>query len=287
MTRTSLPTILIACLAGAAAGALMVVLVPSDSLESPVAAASEDARVAKLEKDNQQLQRAIDELRSSQALLASRTDRSSVASPVESAAAVVGVEPTDVAPVVVAPTEMTLESALAQLSDPELSYNERTEIWERAHKAGILDPLMEAMADRAAREPNNPDLRVDLGNAYLQKLMRSNLVEQGKWAMKADSSFDTALTLDPQHWEARFTKAVSYTHWPAITGKPGLAIGEFQTLIAQQNAGPKKPHHAMAYLYLGNMHESAGDLAKAKEVWAQGASMFPDNAALQAQMASK
>src|SRR6266850_2211977 len=33
--------------------------------------------------------------------------------------------------------------------------------------------------------------------------------------MKADQSFDQALTLDPSNWEARFCKASSLSFWPA------------------------------------------------------------------------
>ncbi len=290
MTRTSLATILIASVAGAAAGMLTSSLWPKGSIDSPVVAASDDGRVAKLEQQNADLQRAIADLRDGQALLASSADRTAVrAEPVatngaslQTAAPATGAGATTA----VEEAKLTLESALAQLMDPDANYADRIKVWEQVVKAGLLDQVVNAMEQRAEREPNNPALRVDLGNAYLQQLFAGNLMKRGYWGTKADEAFDAALKLDPQHWEARFTKAVSLSNWPAFTGKQSLAITEFETLIGQQNAGPKKPDHAKTYLYLGNMYQASGSMAKAVEAWQKGADLFPEDVALKQQIAS-
>ncbi len=289
MTRTSLATILIASVAGAAAGMLSASLWPKGSLESPVVAASDDGRVAKLEQQNADLQRAIAELRDGQALLKGSAERTAVrAEPAATQGAgeqAATIEPQSATANAGAETKLTLESALAQLVDPDAGYADKIKVWEQVAKAGLLDQVVKAMEDRAEREPNNPNLRVDLGNAYLQELFAGNLMKRGYWGTKADEAFDAALKLDPQHWEARFTKAVSLSNWPAFTGKQGLAISEFETLISQQNAGPKKPEHSKTYLYLGNMYQASGSMAKAVEAWQKGADLFPEDAALKQQLA--
>ena len=290
MTRTNLAVILIASVAGATAGALTTMLFTPASVSPSVAAAgSGDARLAELAKGQAELQRALAELRSSQELLASRPERTGAGEPAlsgktaDTSLAVATPAPAGSA---AAEKTMTVAEALASLIDPNATYADRRDLWEKINKAGLLDAVVNATKERADREPNNPDLRVELGNAYLQEVFAATTLTKGKWAMLADSAFDAALELNPEHWEARFTKAVSLSNWPAFLGKQNLAITEFETLIKQQNAGPKKDEHAQTYLYLGNMYQASGSAAKALEAWQKGAELFPDNQALAAQLAN-
>ena len=50
--------------------------------------------------------------------------------------------------------------------------------------------------------------------------------------------------------------------------------------MEQQKSAPSHPGHAQTYLYLGNLHEQRGNLAKARQVWQQGLRLFPNNKAL-------
>jgi tetratricopeptide (TPR) repeat protein len=175
----------------------------------------------------------------------------------------------------------------AQLDDPNLGEMERQLLWEKARKSGMTDALVKAMEQRVEREPNNPDLRLDMGKAYLQKVFEAGGGPMaGVWATKADKAFDSALELDPQHWESRFQKAVSLSFWPPALGKQGQAIGEFETLVAQQNAGPKQAQHAQTYLFLGNLYQQSGSIQKAIDAWQKGSNLFPENEALKKQIQS-
>jgi tetratricopeptide (TPR) repeat protein len=158
------------------------------------------------------------------------------------------------------------------------NYWENTALWKKAFAAGRMDDVIKQFEALAKQSPNDAGVQMDLANAYLAYLQ----MDQSKWqlSMKADGVFDKVLAQDENHWEARFTKAMSYTFWPDFLGKKKDAIGHFETLMQQQDALPVQSSHAQTYLYLGNLLE-ARDPAKAREVWQRGARRHPDNAELQ------
>jgi len=289
MTRANIVSILIASAAGAAAGALTTALMtPSTTLQTVSAAPAGDARLDEIAKAQGELQRAIAELRSSQELLAARPQRVVPGSDTSGARSKDDVHAAAVAaPAAPVESELSVEAALATLCDPNATYADRSAMWEKINKAGLLDAVVKSMEERVDREPNNAQLRVDLGKAYVQEIVVASEMGKGKWAIKADQAFDDALELDPTHWEARFTKAVALSHWPAIWGKKTQAISELETLVAQQNAGPKQEEHEQTYLFLGNLYAESGASAKAVEAWQKGLALFPDSVQLKQQLASQ
>lgn len=158
------------------------------------------------------------------------------------------------------------------------NYWENPEAWKKAFAAGRMDEVIAKFEALAKASPNDTKVQMDLANAYLAHLQ----MDQSKWqlSMKADKVFDKVLALDDKHWEARFTKAMSYTFYPDFLGKKKDAIEHFETLVQQQESMPVDASQAQTYLYLGNLLE-ARDPQKAKEIWQKGARRHPDNADLQ------
>jgi tetratricopeptide (TPR) repeat protein len=154
------------------------------------------------------------------------------------------------------------------------SYWQDSALWKRLFAAGKMDEAIKRFEELAKANPTDPKAQMNLANAYLSYLQ----MDQSKWqlSMKADQAFDRVLDLDDHHWQARFSKAVSYTFWPDFLGKKKDAIANFETLVAQQETMPPQPQEAQTYLFLGNLLE-ARDPAKAKEVWEKGARRHPDS----------
>ena len=174
---------------------------------------------------------------------------------------------------------------VALLRDPGLTGDEREALWQRLSDAGRMDDVIEEMERLAEMDANNPDTQVELASAYLHKLFDIGPGPlAGQFAMKADGAFDRALELEPDHWEARFTKAVALSNWPAFLGKSGEAIRQFEILIESQAKGPAKPHHSQSYLFLGNMYQETGESAKAIQAWHDGLARFPEAAQLRRQL---
>lgn len=177
-------------------------------------------------------------------------------------------------------------AAGAEGFDPERAYGElkgssywdQPDAWKRAFASGRMDELVAQFEAAAKANPNDPKTQMQLVSAYLAY----NQMDPSKWnlSMKADGVLDKVLDLDPAHWQARFTKAVSYTFWPEFLGKKGEAITHFEKLVQQQASMPVEASQAQTYLYLGNLLE-ARDPARARAVWAQGAARHPENQELQ------
>ena len=173
---------------------------------------------------------------------------------------------------------LDVDEAFEKLLDPDMKDAERQELWKKLREAGLLEEVIARMEAFAAARPHDAGAQVMLGEAYLQKIFEvGNGPEAGVWATKADKSFDAALAIDPQHWDARFAKAISLSFWPPMFGKQAEAIQNFETLVAQQENQPSKPEFAQTYLWLGNLYLQQGKSDQAKDAYAKGLAKFPDD----------
>jgi tetratricopeptide (TPR) repeat protein len=156
-----------------------------------------------------------------------------------------------------------------------VGYDANPALWKRLHASGKGREALARFEAAVKADPKNVTAQMEYANALLAYMRE----DQGDYnlAIRADRAFDDVLALDDKHWEARFTKAVSYSFWPPITGKPKQAIGHLETLVAQQDTMPPQAHEANTYVILGNLLESSGDSAKAKKIWRKGARRHPEN----------
>jgi tetratricopeptide (TPR) repeat protein len=186
------------------------------------------------------------------------------------------------APETVVAAEFDAEASLAALRHPLLEAHDRDRIWQAAHEAGRTQELILALEQAARLDPKNVALQYELGYGYLMPITLGEVsgMEAGTWSVKADKAFDAVLALDENHWDARFSKAVSYSFWPPLFGKQQAAIDHFEILVAKQSAMPQRPEFAETYLFLGNMYQQTGNGEKAKEAWNQGLAAFPNHAEL-------
>jgi tetratricopeptide (TPR) repeat protein len=161
-------------------------------------------------------------------------------------------------------------------------------VWKEIAAAGELDEVVAMFEANAKAKPNDAEAQVELGHAYLQKLFHSGAggPESGVWAMKADSAFDSALKIDDQNWSARFSKAMSLSHWPPVFGKQTEAIKHFEILVQQQENMKQKPEFAQTHFLLGNMYQQLGDKDRARAAWQAGLAHIPDDEDLAQQIAN-
>lgn len=280
--------LVIVCIALALFAGLFVFWGTAKSPEGP-AQASAPSEFTQLREQLQALEKRVDALQSSTHLESSggsRLSQSDVDAAVERALAARGA-PAGPADAQSSPRgagqapRLDAQSAFAQLSDPALNWDERRKKWSELSKAGVLDEVLALYEKQATENPNDPKAQTALGNAYLNKLFNSPQgPEAGVWGTKADKSFDRALALDDHNWEARFTKAVSLSNWPAFLGRQPEAIEHFEILVGQQEQGAPRPEYAQTYMILGNMYFNSGEKAKAVSIWQQGLGFFPQNAEL-------
>jgi cytochrome c-type biogenesis protein CcmH/NrfG len=182
---------------------------------------------------------------------------------------------------------LTVESAFAALTAPGTSWDAREALWKKVRAAGLLDEVIKEFEKRAKANPRDPQVQTELGEAYLKKTEElGSSMESGVYATKADRAFDKALELDPEHWEARFVKAMSLSFWPPVFGKQTEAIKHFETLVAQQERQAPRSDFGDTYLMLGNMYQQMGQHDRARSTWERGLKLYPDNGDLQKQIAN-
>jgi tetratricopeptide (TPR) repeat protein len=169
-------------------------------------------------------------------------------------------------------------AAALELLDGDLSDTEVQKLWRQFAEQGLTGDIVAAFEARAEARPNDPDLQVELGSIYLNKIFEvGNSPEAGLWATKADGAFDRALEIDDRHWEARFSKAVSLSFWPPVFGKQGEAIKHFEILAGQQAGTAGDPSHVQTYQQIGENEKALG-------AWRQGLELFPDDEGLLGQI---
>ena len=160
------------------------------------------------------------------------------------------------------------------------------ELWKRIVEEGRDAEVLAHLKAIADANPNDPEAQLSLGQGYLGRTQEAGASPlAGKYATLADAAFDAALEADPEHWEARFTKATALSFWPPVFGKQAEAIKEFETLISQQSGQAPDKSHASTHLLLGNMYHQTGQTDKALATWGAGLELFPDNADLASQLA--
>ena len=173
---------------------------------------------------------------------------------------------------------LVLDQALGTLVSAQTSFEQKQAAWKWLKEAGKFDQAITELEQRTANDPRTAENVVALGVAYLKKAgLIENAREKAILAMKADQTLEAALSLDPSNWEARYTKAVGMSYWPAELKKGQEVIEQFEMLIQQQETQPAQPQFARSYLWLGDQYQKAGRADYAAQVWQRGAVFFPDN----------
>jgi tetratricopeptide (TPR) repeat protein len=183
---------------------------------------------------------------------------------------------------------LVFSQALDTLTSPQAAFAQRQSAWKQLKDAGQLDQAITELEQRATTDPRTPGYPAALGQAYLQKAGSiQDLREQGILGMKADQTFDAALELDPNNWDARFWKATAMTYWPTMLGKSNETIEHFATLITQQESQAPQPHFAQTYTQLGDYYVKLGHADYAQQIWQRGAALFPENQDLRSKLAAR
>jgi hypothetical protein len=180
----------------------------------------------------------------------------------------------------------TFTAAIDTLVSPRATYPEKQAAWKQLQDSGGLADAARELELRMAGDPNNALYPAALGQAYLKLCATSTDVRaQAIWAMTADGDFETALNLDPSNWDARYTKAVAMSYWPANLNKGDEVIQQFNILMGRQEQEAPQPQFAQTYEWLGKQYLKAGQADAARQVWQRGASLYPDNQTLQSLLA--
>jgi tetratricopeptide (TPR) repeat protein len=163
---------------------------------------------------------------------------------------------------------------------------QKHELFQQLIKSGQIDAAIAELKQRAADNPNDAEIPTTLGEALINKvgaihMAGGDINEEGILAMQADQSFNAALKIDPQNFEAQLVKSISMTYWPAEPTRDAQVVQTLSSLIDRQETMPSEPGFAQTYIYLGNEYQKLGQPEKAQATWQIGLAKFPNDPTLQ------
>jgi tetratricopeptide (TPR) repeat protein len=163
---------------------------------------------------------------------------------------------------------------------------DKHELFQQLVKSGQIDAAITELKQRATDNPNDPKIPTTLGEAMLNKLRdmhetgKGDVNDFGILAMQADQSFNSALKIDPDNYEAQLVKSISQTFWPADPARDAQTVQTLASLIDRQETMTPSPDFAQTYLYLGNQYQKMNQPDKAQATWQLGLQKFPNDPAL-------
>jgi len=150
-----------------------------------------------------------------------------------------------------------------------------------------IDPTIDALKAAIKADPSNPDLYAALASAHVAKLAAGVAAgpAAGPVYMQALGAYNKAIELQPDHWDARFSRAFTTSMAPEFVGLRPTSIKEFEDLVQRQESLPKQEEFSRTYMRLGTLYKDAGNTNKAREIWTKGLQRFPDDDQIKAALA--
>lgn len=181
----------------------------------------------------------------------------------------------------VQPLPETAEACVDAILALGVTSDDASLLWAQAEKADRLHEILAAWQARADSAPGTPEMQLELAQAYYEAAHKRPS-HDGNWWRASDDAYSDVLKLDPNHWEARYQKAVHLAFWPPAYGGQARAVRHLTTLVEQQeSSGVVEPKQAKVYRWLGNLLDQQGRSDEARAIWQQGALRHPDDRSLQ------
>jgi tetratricopeptide (TPR) repeat protein len=179
-----------------------------------------------------------------------------------------------------------IRQSVDQLVSSQTSFEAKYHNWIKLRDAGKMDQVIAELNERATNNPAGAEYPAALGQAYLHKIaVTKDTRDYAVLGALADRSFDSALDIDPEHWEARFFKATAMSYWPEEMNKRPEVIQRFTQLIQDQETKSPQPQFAQSYYWLGESYQKTGRSDYADQVWRRGAALFPNDPMLRQKLA--
>jgi tetratricopeptide (TPR) repeat protein len=174
-----------------------------------------------------------------------------------------------------------LELAIAD--DPE-NVRYASEYRQVAIRSKDFDRSIDYFSKLVANHPRSANLHLNYGFAYVDKIPAAGSITQVILANNALGEFTKAVEIYP-NWIALYTRGASYLFWPKIFNKAPLGVADLEKALALQKRGPTKPYYVRTYIALGDGYCKTEQMERAKEIWKEGLSKFPNDSRLKDRLA--
>lgn len=150
--------------------------------------------------------------------------------------------------------------------------------------AGAYDRAIDLFAALVAEHPDDADLRLNQGFAYVDKIPAAGSVTAVILANKAIETFTAALALR-ETWLGLYSRGNAYVYWPPVFHRTKLGIADLERAIELAAKGPPRPYQARAWAALGDAYWRLDDLETARRTWREGLERYPGTPYLEHRLA--
>jgi len=178
------------------------------------------------------------------------------------------------------------DALLRELDANDWDYERLGESYERflelARESGLLDERIAELESAVAAAPADVDLRMDLADTFIAKLMTASGPEQGLWGNRATEQWQAVVDLRPDHLGAHASLGVSYSYYPDVMGKTDDAIRHLERARALQRDVQPNPRHVQIFVFLARLYRRNGRVDDARATLLEGLQAHPGNEQLEA-----
>lgn len=180
----------------------------------------------------------------------------------------------------------TLEAASAAApNDVVIGTDYRQAVIGAATAAASLEPYNRCIAffeKLTTDHPQAPNAFLNLGFAHVDKIPAEGAITQVLLANKALGHFGKALELE-ESWLGYYSRGHAYLFWPPIFGRVAMGIADLEKAVEiGTKKGDRQAFYARAWAALGDGYWRQENVERAREIWKQGLSLFPNDAELKA-----
>jgi len=141
------------------------------------------------------------------------------------------------------------------------------------------------LENHIAENPDDLDVRMQLVDVQSARLHSAgSITERTLLASGMRQQITTVLEKDPEHWRARYSRAVGISHSQRTPQGRATAAREFEALIEIQRGGTAEPRFADTYGQLAQVYMADRQVDKARAALQAGLERHPDDPSLRDQL---
>lgn len=150
---------------------------------------------------------------------------------------------------------------------------------------GEYDRALEVFDRLTAEHPDAANAWLNYGYAFVDKIPDAGAITRVILANAAIGRFSRSIEVRPS-WIALYTRGNSYLFWPEIFGRAPLAVADLERAIELARRAPRRIGvHVKSWIALGDGYWKTDRPERARAVWSEGLSLFPEDPELEARMA--
>lgn len=173
-----------------------------------------------------------------------------------------------------------IKKTLKRLQTESLWTNQGEVLLTELYSSEELPDLIRSLDTTIRKNPQDANLFVAKGALLsIQTMTAVDETKINQLAMQADAALDSAIKIDPNHWDAWMTKAVFYAGGQEDAYERE-ALKMFKQLVDGQEQFHQPEYYAKAYREYGKLLAKRGNAEKANQVWRRGLRFHKENAEL-------